>query len=161
PSKLVFITGPQNLTAGTPSQAITVQLQDTYGNVAKAQSGGVTLNLQSDSTAGVFLDTTGQPLAGSQVTIAAGDSAASVKPAATRAGTPRLTASAGFSMSQQESVAAAPAVALALAVPTQGIAGGSLPIGVDAVDPFGNIDTTYTGSAALALTNAAGTGKPL
>jgi len=55
-SKLVYTTSAQTLTAGVTSGTITVQLDDSYGNVASATS-AQTVNLTTSSTtAGQFLN---------------------------------------------------------------------------------------------------------
>jgi uncharacterized protein (TIGR03118 family) len=160
PAAATFTTGSQTITAGEASGTMTVELLDSDGNIAVAGSGGVTFTLSSDSLAGIFLDTSGQPLTGDQVTVPAGQSTASFEYEDVIAGHPTVKASAGYFTTQRESVVAAEAAGLTLQVASQGIAGGGIPVGVTAVDLFGNTATTYSGSAALQLVNAAN-GKQL
>ena len=55
PDAVVFLTAPQTLTVGQPSAPIEVQLEDEYGNVAQAGSGGLILTLGTTSPGGMFL----------------------------------------------------------------------------------------------------------
>jgi hypothetical protein len=74
-SGVVFATPAQPLlTVGKPSGPVTVQLEDAFGNVAQAPSGGLTFSLKSSSTAGVF-QSGGQ--SASAIAIPAGSSTAS------------------------------------------------------------------------------------
>jgi uncharacterized protein (TIGR03118 family) len=162
PAKVIFATGPQALQAGQPSGVITLELHDGFDNVAAAGAGGVVLSLATDSAHGTFLDTASNPLATPpQVTFSAGATSASFKYEDTTAGTPTLSATGGFSATQQEGVTAAHASRLVFAVATQGVASGFIPITINATDPFGNIDHTYNGMTALALTGNAIGGRPL
>jgi hypothetical protein len=105
-TQLVVTTGPQTLTAATPSGAISVQLQDGQGRVAQAPAGGVVVTLSSNSSGGSFLDTNGNALAGSSITIPAGASSASFKYLDSQTGAATIVvSSAGLSgASQQEAV---------------------------------------------------------
>jgi uncharacterized protein (TIGR03118 family) len=150
PAAVVFSTGAQTITAGVVSAPITVELQDIDGNPAQAGSGGLTLNLQSGSAAGTFLDANGQPI--TSITVPQGASTASFKYEDTKAGTPTLTVStASFSATQHETIVAASADHLTIQVPGQAIVGGVFSAVVDAVDSFGNINTRFNSSAALLL----------
>ncbi len=148
PAAVVFSTVAQTNTAGAVSALMTVQLQDADGNPALAGSGGLTLNLHSDSAGGSFLDVNDQAI--TTLTVAPGSSTASFEYRDTKAGTPTLTVStANFFTTQQETIKPGTATALTVAVPTQTIAGGVFSTVVDAVDAFGNLDPDFTGSAAL------------
>jgi len=74
PSKLGFTTLSQTLKAGVVSPAITVQLQDQYGNAVDAGA-ALTANLSSNSSGGVFLNGS-TPI--TSITIAGGTSSASL-----------------------------------------------------------------------------------
>jgi N-acetylneuraminic acid mutarotase len=90
-----LVTPSQTFTAGQ-SIAITVQLQDAYGNAAPAGAGGVRLSLNSSSAGATFLDQLGHPLtAPASITIAEGASQAVFLYQDTSAGTPTLTVTAG------------------------------------------------------------------
>ncbi len=108
PSTVAFLTGPQSLAAGVPSGSITVQLQDKYGNAITGGSGGaLTFNLSSSSNTGKFLSVSGDPLAGSSITLPLGATSATFEYEDSQSGTPTLTATAsGISGTQQETVAA-------------------------------------------------------
>ncbi len=108
PSTVAFLTGPQSLAAGVPSGSITVQLQDKYGNAITGGSGGaLTFNLSSSSNTGKFLSVSGDPLAGSSITLPLGTTSATFEYEDSQSGTPTLTATAsGISGTQQETVTA-------------------------------------------------------
>ena len=53
PSQVAFITAAQTLTAGVPSQTMTVQLEDAFGNPASAAS-TTTIRLSTTSANGTF-----------------------------------------------------------------------------------------------------------
>jgi hypothetical protein len=104
---LVFATAWGKLTAGDPSGAIVVRLQDNNGGLVNAPAGGVTLYLSSTSPTSEFLDTSGNPLAnmpggsGPSVFIPEGQSEASFEYVDTNGGQnggrPTLTvAAAGY-----------------------------------------------------------------
>jgi hypothetical protein len=159
PAALVFTTPPQVLTAGQASGAITVELQDQFGNPAPAGPGGLTLALSSTSARGAFLDCAGQPLPGASLVVAAGNSTASFKYIDCRAGSPVLKAAApAFAQTQQETVNPA-APGLAFTTPPQSLAQGqvSTAIGVQLQDQFGNPVTAGPGGVAIGLgTTSAG-----
>jgi hypothetical protein len=106
PNSVAFVSPAQSLTAGTPSGSITVRLEDQYGNVISAGSGGLTFNLSSSSSTGKFLSVSGDPLASSSITIPQGASSATFEYEDSTSGTPTLTVTAsGVSNTQQEAVA--------------------------------------------------------
>ena len=140
-SEVVITTQARTLTAGIASSIITVELEDAYGNVINAGSGGVTFSLSSTSTAGSFLNTSGNPLSSSRISVANGPATASFEYEDTLAGTPTLTVStAGFSATQQETVIPATARALGFSTQPVAITAGqpSAIITVEMRDPYGN-----------------------
>ncbi len=106
PTKLVFTSAPQTLTAGQASGLVTVQLRDWNGNLALAPATGLVVHLTSDSSGGTFLDANGQPLAGGNLVFAPETSAASFEYKDATTGSPTLVATAAglAAASQQESV---------------------------------------------------------
>jgi hypothetical protein len=105
PNAVVFTTASQTLTVGQTSTVITVQLQDSAGNVAPAASNGLTLTLSSTSMGAQFLDANNQPI--TSITILAGSSTGTFQYVDPHAGTPTLTiAATGFSNTQQETIQA-------------------------------------------------------
>jgi hypothetical protein len=165
-SQLEFTTAQQILTAGTPSQTMTVDLADAYGNPVDA-SGNLALSLTTTSVAGQFVDNLGNVLPyPAPLTIVAGASAVSFQYADTTAGMPTLTATAaGFApAAQQETVVAAAASQLDFITPAQVLTAGtpSQTMTVELDDAFGN--PVAAGSAlavSLSTTSAAGTFAPL
>jgi hypothetical protein len=145
--QLGFGSSAQTLTAGVPSAAITAEVQDRFGNETFAPSSlVVTLGT---SSSGTFQDTGGNPI--TSVTIAQGASTAVFVYKDTLAGTPTLTLSGSLaSGTQQETIVAAPATQLAMNFgPT--VAAGTFQVTVTALDPFGNTDLLFNGSATLSL----------
>ena len=102
--QLVFTTAAQTLTAGQPSGVMTVQIQDRAGNPVAAPAGGLTLSLFSYPPGSMFLDTNGEPLSGSTITVPEGSSTVKFKFEAPTAGTAYLSVGAGIFASQQETV---------------------------------------------------------
>jgi CSLREA domain-containing protein len=94
PTTLAITTSLQTILAGQASTPITVQLQDPFGNPITAGAGGVTVQLSTTSSGGSFLTTSGQPLGGNTVTIAAGANSSSFEYKDTQPGTPTLNATA-------------------------------------------------------------------
>ena len=78
PPALDFTTLGQTADAGQP-MTITLQLEALDGNPVAAGNGGVTVTLASSSTGAVFLDTNGNALAGSTVTIPKGSTSATFR----------------------------------------------------------------------------------
>jgi hypothetical protein len=106
PTQLVLSSGPQTLTAGQPSQTITVALEDQLNNPAVAGSAGVTMLLSSSSRSGILLDGNGNPLTDGSLTIPPGAGTASFAYEDNAAGSPSLTVTAvGLTAAtQQETV---------------------------------------------------------
>jgi hypothetical protein len=106
-SQVAFLSAPQTLTAGDQSALITIQLEDAGGNPATSGS-NITFALITTSTAGSFLDSGGNALAGNSLTIPAGSSNVGFEYLDSNGGDPTLTAAGGgFSATQQETVNAA------------------------------------------------------
>ena len=141
--QLALSPGAQTLTAGTPSAAITVTLEDRYGNVATAGTTAQTIGLTTTSTGGNFSST---PL-----TIAAGNnSTASFTYTDTNGGTPTITATdtalTTQTVTQQESVNA-PFGTVAKFVVTGSspvMAGAGFGLMITAEDASGHTVTNYS-----------------
>jgi hypothetical protein len=160
PSAVVFTTRAQTVTAGQPSTAITVELEDQYGNVAIAGSGGLSLALTTTASAGSFLDGNGQPLSGPNLTIAEGASNASFEYEDPRADSPTVTVAAtDFSVSQQETIVPGAPTALVFTSSPQTVIVGqfSAVIEVRMVDSFGNYNDAIGGfTFSLSTTSTGG-----
>jgi RHS repeat-associated protein len=158
----VFTTAAQTITAGQPSADITVELQDQHGNVVPAGAGGVTFDLTTSAATGVFLDTSGQPLAGNSLTIAQGSSTLSFEYEDTKTGTPTLAAlGPGMTATQQETIqAASPSAALFTTSPQTITAGQpSAVITVELLDSFGNVAQAGSGGLVFALSTNSNAGS--
>ena len=106
-SALVFTTDAQTITVGQTA-TVTVQLEDQYGYVTTAGSGGVTLTLASSSTSGMFFDASGNSLPNGNITIAPGASSATFEYLDNSLGMPTLSVTGpAFSATQQETVSLA------------------------------------------------------
>ena len=154
-ASLTFASPAQALTAGQPSAPIQVGL-------TVAQPGDVAVSVASNSANGQFAPSTAGPWSSTlQVTIATGQTAS---PAFyyrdSRAGTPTLTASAsGFtSVTQTETVAAAPLQTITVSPPNASLTvGGSQTFNASGADAFGN---PVSVAAASWTTTAPGTLSP-
>jgi hypothetical protein len=103
-SQVAFTTAPQTLMAGDPSALITLQLEDAGGNPATSGS-NITFTLSSTSLAGSFLNSNGNTLTGSALTIPAGSSSEELEYLDLNVGSPTLTAAGGgFSATLSETV---------------------------------------------------------
>jgi parallel beta-helix repeat protein len=155
--RLGFTTGPQTLTAGVTSGAITLQLQDASGNPVNAGSGGQLVSLSTTSKGGTFLDASGNPI--TSVTVPAGASSASFYYRDTAAGAPTLAASASglTSASQQEAVSAAAASKLVYLTAPFALTAGSTSgtVTVQEQDQYGNA-TTSAETVSLSSSSASG-----
>ena len=134
-SQLAFATASQTITAGVASNAITLDLEDQYGNLADA-SGGVTVNLSHDFNRGA------------RCARFAGDHRGRGRPGELhlyghQGGDPDAHGSGhgSASVTQQETVIPAAASQLAFATAPQTITAGvaSNPITLDLEDPYGNL----------------------
>ena len=92
-AKLVFLSTTQTLTAGTPSSALYVQMQDSYGNGLGSVAADTSITLSSDSTAGTFAETSGGASVTSvTLTAASATDTVEIYYTDTTAGTPMITA---------------------------------------------------------------------
>ncbi len=157
PSQVAFITAAQTLTAGVPSQTMTVQLEDAFGNPASAAS-TTTIGLSTTSANGTFSPS--PPL-----TVPAGGDTASFKYTDTLAGTPTITASAAGLTSGKQVEIVNPAAASHLAFTTSpqtltaGVESGIITVTLE--DASGNV--AKAGSAVtvnLSTTSAKGVFTP-
>src|SRR5438270_3865850 len=90
---LCFTTSSFNVTAGTTVSPVTVGLFDVNGNAVNAGAGGLTVNLGTSSSGGIFLSSPGgSPI--TTITIASGSSTATFQYKDTTAGSPTLSAQA-------------------------------------------------------------------
>jgi uncharacterized repeat protein (TIGR03803 family) len=137
-TQVAFTTAAQTLTAGQNSAVITIQLEDSSGNTATSGS-NITFNLSTTSTAGRFLDTSGQPLSGNSLTIAAGSSSAGFAYLDANGGTPTLMAAGGaLGATQQETVNAA-AIGQLDTLAFDRFNNGAFPQGGPVLDSNGNL----------------------
>jgi hypothetical protein len=94
-AKIVFTTNPQTINAGTSSQVMTIQTQDTYNNTANV-TGSTVVNLTTTAAAtGKFATSAVGPFNITSVTIPVGSNFASFYYNDTTVGTPTLTAASG------------------------------------------------------------------
>ncbi len=163
-SRLAFTTPPRTFTAGTcpgAAGAITVQLQDAFGNAVSAGAGGQAVTASSTSTGTVtwYTDSAcSATAAGGTFTIPSGASTASVFYRDTRAGAPSVNLTNGSSLanpaSQLHAVNAGLASKLAVsAVSGSTTAGSSIApdIVVTVQDAFGNTVTSSSASITAAI----------
>ncbi|PYI81453.1 MAG: hypothetical protein DME26_19955, partial [Verrucomicrobia bacterium] len=147
-SKLAFLTAPQTLVAGTLSDLLVVQLQDSSGNFANAGPGGLVVNLSTTSPGGFFRDV-GDTTTISSVTIPAGASTVDFKYRDTVAGAPTVRAAAtGLNAANQiETITPNTPIALEVAGYPSPVAADTLQsFIVTAKDQFGNSATGYVGT---------------
>ena len=157
-SQLAFTTKPQTLIVGTPSQTVTIALEDAFGNLVDSIS-GLTVNLNTTSAGGTF--TPASPL-----TISAGASQVSFTYTDTVQGTPTLTAAATglTSATQQETVNSAVASQLAFTTAPQTLTAGvaSNTITITLENASGNpVDASGAVTVNVTTTSEAGTFMPL
>jgi hypothetical protein len=159
-SKLVFSGVPSSLTAGSVSGAITVQLEDQYGNLVNAGSGGVTVTLSPSGD--WYSNSAGTTqITSNQVTISSGSSSSSsFYFKTTVAGSYTLTGSSTglTSASASLTVNAGPLSKFAVTVPTSVTAGQYFSLTVTAQDAYGNTVTNYSSSVGLSVS---GTGSSM
>jgi hypothetical protein len=152
---LAFTSGARTLTAGTASDAITVQLQSGAGTPVTAAS-NTNVTVSSSSAQGTFATNTGGPWSPTMtVTILAGSS---TPPPFyyqdTTAGTPTLTATSSGSTSgtQTETVTAGPLASIAVSPESATVAtGASQAFSASGGDAYGN---------PVSVSNAAWTVSP-
>ena len=162
-SKLVYTTTAQTLTAGVTSGTLTVQLDDSFNNVATATSTQTVL-LTTTSSAGQFRDNATGNTQTTFVTIASGASSANFKYNDTLAGSPVLTvtdnALTNPTATQTETVTAAAASKLVYTTTAQtltaGVTSGTITVQLD--DPFNNV-ATATSTQTITLTTSSTVGQ--
>jgi hypothetical protein len=154
--RIAFTTGPQILTAGTASGAITIQTQDATGAVNVPSD--TTITLSSTSGAGRFSLLTSPWIDITSVTITAGSDSASFYYNDTTAGTPTITAaespSEGWTdATQQETVNAANLDHFTFAtIISPQTAGAAFSITITGKDAYENTVTSYVGTNILSDT---------
>ncbi len=153
-----IVSPSQVITLNHPSQLITVQLQSNGTPVTTPSN--LTLNLNSSSSTGKFLDSSGNPLAKATITIPAGSSSATFEYEDSTAGLPQLTVSqpngAVFGISQLEDVGG---VKLAFSTTARTFSPGqaSQPITVQLQDSNGNA-IKASSDVTISLSSSANTG---
>jgi hypothetical protein len=134
--------------AGTPFD-VTVTVQDAYGNTVPSYTGTVTFSSQDPYGAALPSNYTFQATDQGTVTFPGGATLFT-------AGTWDVTATdsaSGISGSDNVAVMAAPAVAFVILAPSSVASGVAFDMTVMAVDPYGNIDTNYTGTVTFTTTD--------
>jgi autotransporter-associated beta strand protein len=169
PDHLVFVTGPQSLTAGVTSGTITIQLLDVSNNPFAATS-SVVVSLTTNSTGGQFLDAATGSTTITSVTINVGSSTATFKYSDTLAGTAVVTLTDNAlpvpSATQSETVAAGAAASVTV---TSGSGQSATvntvftnPLVATVKDSFGNLVSGVTVTFAAPTTGAGATlGSPV
>ena len=162
-SQLAFTTAPVSGAASSSATLgpITVQLEDTYGNVVNAGS-NTNVNLSSNSAGGIFASTSGGP-AITSVTILSGQSSASFYYGDSHAGSPKITAASLSSPTQTESISKA-SPTLSATGPSSGTAGtaiagssiGSALAGASGSNATGTITFYESGPSSSAPTTCTG-----
>ena len=160
PSKLVFTTAAQTLTAGVCSSIITVQTQDQFGNPSVETSATTIILSTSSGSTGTFSTSSTCTPTTNSVTITANTNTANFHYNDTKAGGPTITASATSltSAMQTETVKAAAASKLVFTTGAQTLTADvcSNPITVQTQDSFGN-PTTAGVTVGLMTGSSAGT----
>jgi hypothetical protein len=157
PSKLVFITAAQTLTAGVCSATITVQSQDQFNNPSNV-SGNTLVSLSSNSAGtAVFSGTNTCTPSTSSATIVTGQNVASFFYSDTKAASPTITASATglTSATQTETVNPGPPAALVYVTQPTGTSINTAlapAVVVNIQDTFGNVVTSST--APITITSS-------
>ena len=155
---LVFTVQPANAVAGTPiAPAVTVKAEDAFGNVNPTYTGNVGLVITSGTGTG------GAVLTG-------GAAVPAVAGVATFSGLFINLAGASYTLTASSvgltsatsgpfSITAGAATHLVFSVqPTSAAPGATMPaVAVNALDAFGNLDSTFTGNIGLAITSGTGT----
>ncbi len=170
-SKLAITSAAQTLTAGVSSAAITVQIQDAYGNAAAAGSAR-TVNLATASPFGVFRNA-GDTATITSIVIATGANSTNFLYRDTLAGNPAITNSSTLpttlaSATQTETVNPGPVSKLQILLPGETAAPATVSgktgaptsqaamvaiangIVVNALDAYWNLVTSATPSVAIA-----------
>jgi hypothetical protein len=154
PSKLVVTTEPaSSVTAGT-SFGLKIAAEDAYGNVATGFTGSLTLALSSNP---------GGSTLGGRLTATASAGVASFSGLTlNKVGTGYTLKASGGSLTAATTsgIAVTPAAATHLVVttepPSSVTAGSGFSLKITAVDAYGNVATSFTGSVTIALANNPG-----
>ena len=150
PATHIKITAPSTTVAGSPFD-VTIAALDFYGNADPNYTGSVHFT-STDSAAGVVL-----PADYTFVAADKGTHAFSGGVTLLSAGSGTITATdkanANFTASATLSVMPAPASRLVLSAPLTAAAGTPFDVTITAFDPYGNIDTNYSGTLAFQSTD--------
>ncbi|MBI3184175.1 MAG: putative metal-binding motif-containing protein [Myxococcales bacterium] len=152
---LAFATAPQAVAAGSCSQAVTVRLEDAFGNPVTAAAAFQISLVASPALGFSFFSDSGCTASTSQLPLAAGEGAATFFFRGTVAGSVAVTAGANglAQASQTETVSPAPPVGLAFVTPVRSAAAGdcSGALTVEAQDSSGN-PSPVQAATAVSLT---------
>jgi hypothetical protein len=149
PSQLVIIDQPPSRTVAGQEFGFTAAVEDQFGNVATGFSGPVTASLANDPAGG--------SLSGPVVSDAVNGIATFNGLTVDQAGVDYAieAASGGLNSSSLTSISVAPAAASRLIItarpPSTVGANRSFAVGVEAVDPYGNLATGFDGIVTAAL----------
>ena len=163
PASVVAITSASlSLTTGTLG-AVTVQLEDAYGNTGATSTTTQTIKLSTTSAGGTFYAGSSGGAAITSVAIAAGSSSITFYYGDTKAGTPTITATDSALSSaptQKETIAVGAAsqvtiTSAALSFPAGGRGG---PATVQLEDAYGNTGATSTTTQTIGLTTTSTAG---
>ncbi|HSD32007.1 MAG TPA: hypothetical protein VLB49_08865, partial [Gemmatimonadales bacterium] len=152
---LVFSVQPTNAVAGVAiAPAVVVHALDASNNVATGFTGGVTVAIANNAGGGTLSGTTSVPAAAGVATfstLSINKTGDGYTLAASAGGVTGIT-STGFKIT--------PAAATHLVFsqqPVNGVAGVAIPVTVQALDAFDNVDTAYTANVDVSIgTNAGG-----
>jgi hypothetical protein len=154
--RLVFVTAPQTVAAGTCSGVATVQAEDAYGNVSPAAA-DTAVSLSASPASGFAFHAAegcgGGPVG--SVTMPSGQSTASFWFEGTAAGTVTVTASgAGIpaAATQDQTVEPGPTAQLAWdSIASPQLVDVPFAVTVRALDAYGNATPGFTGTATLSV----------
>jgi hypothetical protein len=161
-TQLAITTSPLSFTAtNSPTHALTITLEDAYGNPTTSAS-AITVGLNSSSSGDVFaLTSAGAGV--TQVTLAAGASSVNVYYGDTVAGSPLVTVSASSltSGTQSETVSAGTATQLVITTSPLSFTATNSPthaLTITLEDAYGN-PTTSASAISIDLTSSSGGGR--
>ncbi len=150
PSKIAFVQPPTNATAGQNITAVTVAVEDSFGNFIDTSSAMVTLKIASGPTGAVLSGTLTAQVVDGEATFS--------NLSLTKTGTYMLSASSsGFAVVKSASFAVVPDLSTAHFVFTHQPAGAvigkelSPDISLNVQDQFGNLITSTTGQLLATL----------
>jgi hypothetical protein len=145
PAKIVFTTAAQNnITAGSVSEILSIQIQDNAGNPTNVAGTTAVALTSSSSASGKFDSIPSGPFSTTEVSLAAGSSTASFYYKDTCAGTPTVTAhvSGLADGTQQEMIVAGPLDHIAINPSNHTLAlGGTQLYTAQGLDQYDNIVT--------------------